>query len=132
MEPKIKSMNLFVRILTFGWAGAICLAPFGIYVRQKYLDWINEGFIGYKVLFNHEKTHWKQQMELLIIPFYLLYFLNWVILLIVHTVRMFFTQKRITAYSSICFEREANDHEKDPFYWRDRKRFAWVKYITLK
>ena len=63
--PKIKKMNLFVRILTFGWAAGITLAPFGIYIK--------EGYENQRGIITHEKIHWQQQLEMLIIFFYLWY-----------------------------------------------------------
>lgn len=62
-------MGIFLRIVTFGWPRAITIAPFGIYVRD-----LNNA----KVI-NHEKIHWKQQMEMLIIPFYIWYIIEWLI-----------------------------------------------------
>ena len=58
--------------------------------------------------------HWKQQMEMLIIPFYVWYFIEWVI-------KLFKYGKK--AYYNISFEREANQRSEY------RKPFAWIKYI---
>lgn len=52
---KIKKINRFIKIITFGWADGITLAPFGIYIKEKYLS--------DKIMINHESIHWKQQME---------------------------------------------------------------------
>jgi len=106
----VKKMNWFVKAITFGWATAICIAPFGIYIK--------EGHFVFKVI-NHEKIHWKQQMEMFIIPFYLWYFIEWVI-------RLFINGKY--AYQNICFEREAQGYEYDDNYLIVRKQFAWIKY----
>jgi len=105
-------MNWFVKILTFGWAAAICLAPFGIYIKEQYLD--------NKVIINHEKIHWKQQMEMLIIFFYIWYLLEWI-------VKLFKYGKR--AYSNLSFEREANHGEDNPDYLTTRKSYAWIKFL---
>ena len=40
-----KDMNLFVRIITFGWAAAITLAPFGIYIQKNI-----ETMIGFTIM----------------------------------------------------------------------------------
>lgn len=108
-EMRIKKMNLFVRIITFNWPIAITLAPFGIYIKEKY--WCS------KTLRQHEMVHWKQQMEMLIIPFYVWYFIEWVIKL--------FKYGKL-AYYNISFEREASQRNEYP---GNRKSFAWVKYI---
>ena len=109
MNILIRKMGLFVRIITFNWPIAITLAPFGIYIKEKY--WCS------KTLRRHEMIHWKQQMEMLIIPFYLWYFIEWVI-------KLFKYGK--DAYHNISFEREANRSYEYP---DDRKPFAWIKYI---
>jgi len=127
-EAKIKKMNLFVRIITFGQARAITLAPFGIYIRERYFEWGTEyererNSIMYRLwceLINHENTHWKQQLEMLIIFFYPWYFIEWVIKLIFPPVG---------AYKDISMEREANEHESDPTYNSNRKHYAWRKHI---
>ena len=111
-KPKIKEMGLFVRILTFGWAAGITLAPFGIYIRKEYMQ--QPGII------THESIHWKQQLEMLIIFFYLWYLIEWII-------KLFIYGKR--AYYNLSFEREANAFEHDDEYLNRRKRFAWFKYI---
>jgi len=127
-EPKIKKMNLFVRILTFGWPMAITLAPFGIYIKEKYFEWGSDEYKeqnhpAYQVwieLINHESTHWKQQLEMLIIFFYLWYFMEWIIK---------FLTPPMGAYKDLSFEREANDHETDSNYNKIRKLYSWWKYM---
>ncbi len=71
---------------------------------------------------NHESIHTAQMKELLYIPFYLIYFLEWVYRLIFHT---------RTAYRGISFEKEAYGHEKDLNYLANRKHFAqWRRGCT--
>jgi hypothetical protein len=111
-KPKVKKMNWFVSLITFGWAAGITLAPFGIYVKEKYLT--NTRMI------NHESIHWKQQMEMLIIFFYLWYFIEWIIKI--------FTNFG-NAYKSLSFEREAYDNDDNLNYLNERKHFAWIKRI---
>jgi len=112
LKPKIKSMNWFVRIITFGWAAGITLAPFGIYIQDKYLN--QRGII------THESIHWKQQLEMLIIFFYLWYGIEWFI-------RLFINGKK--AYSSLSFEREANCYEYNETYLTVRKPYAWLRFM---
>jgi len=116
MKPVIKEMNLFVKIITFGWAGAICIAPFGIYIGKKYWDtWY------FSKTVRHESIHWMQQMEMLIIPFYIWYLVEWLIRII--------TPPWKTSYKDISFEREAYDNEKKIGYLDNRKHYVWTKYI---
>lgn len=74
-------------------------------------------------ILNHENIHAKQQMELLVLPFYLLYILNYLINLFIYN---FDTQE---AYLNICFEREAYLNEHDLEYLKNRKWYSWIKYI---
>ena len=69
-------------------------------------------------LINHEKIHSAQMKELLWIPFYLLYVLEWIF-------RMFASGFRwYKAYMSISFEKEAYRHGDNLDYLNHRKSFA--------
>lgn len=74
------------------------------------------------VLINHEKIHLRQQQELLIIPFYILYLTEWAI----RAVCYLDTYK---AYQNLSFEREAYMHENDMDYLSNRKTFSFIKYL---
>ncbi|WP_338424041.1 hypothetical protein [Galbibacter pacificus] len=52
------------------------------------------------VLINHERIHLKQQVELLILPFYLLYLMEWLI-------GLCYYGNFVEAYRNISFEKEA-------------------------
>jgi len=73
-----------------------------------------------KSLINHETIHWRQELETLIIGFYILYL-------------FFYLKNLITgkvgyeAYRSIPFEKEAFDHQDDLTYLSKRKFFAWAR-----
>ena len=69
---------------------------------------------------NHETIHLRQQIELLIIPFYLWYGIEWII-------KFFRYGKR--SYYNLGFEREAVENEKDNLYLCNRKFWAFLKYI---
>jgi hypothetical protein len=62
---------------------------------------------------NHERIHFAQQKECLIVFFYLLYLLMWL----------------RYGYRNIPFEREAYDNAHFKDYLTTRRRFAWLKYI---
>ena len=115
MEPRYKHMNWFVRIITFGWPVAICLAPFGIYMDDEVYDSVYTR--------QHEAIHWRQQTEMLYIFFYLWYFIEWIIKLLTPPVG---------AYKDISFEREAKHNQRYTGYLDTRKRFAWYELISGK
>jgi hypothetical protein len=71
---------------------------------------------------NHELIHHQQQKELLVVPFYLIYFLHFLFSII-----RFLNYKK--AYYNVCFEKEAYAHEKDFNYLKSRKWGAWFKYL---
>lgn len=109
LEPKIKNFTKFLRLFCKKNIVGITLCPFGIYVDNL------KSF----TLINHEKIHWNQQLEMLIIPFYIWYFIEWLIKLI------FFKN----AYNNISFEREAYLNDKNYNYLKTRKHYAWIKFI---
>lgn len=117
MKPVIKYSDKFLdRVGIFMRIGGITLWPF-IILRERY----NVPNADYnKRIINHESIHIKQQGELLVIPFYVLYILEWFI-------KLFFYGK--DAYYNISFEREAYTNEYDKEYLKNRKNYAWLKYI---
>ncbi|WP_343530752.1 hypothetical protein [Pedobacter sp.] len=83
--------------------------------------------VSYKndvVLVNHEKIHHRQQLELLIVPFYLFYLLNYLYNLLKY-------KKHQLAYLNIIFEKEAFVQQQNPSYLSTRKMFSWIKYIRV-
>jgi len=70
---------------------------------------------------NHELIHIYQQKELLLIFFILLYYIEFLILL----VRYKDCQK---AYRLISFEQEAYENETNYNYLKTRKWFSFIKY----
>ena len=70
----------------------------------------------------HEGIHTKQMKELLYIPFYLLYVMEWI-------VRLFM---KGNAYRNISFEREAYRNQHWDGYLLKRKRYAWINYLKKK
>lgn len=75
-----------------------------------------------RVLLHHERIHIVQQLELLIVPFYLWYLLEFVI-------RCFQYKNRRLAYRNISFEREAYQNEKDSNYLKSRSFWGFLKYL---
>lgn len=74
------------------------------------------------VLINHEKIHLKQQLELLIIFFYLAYVIEYYY----HLIKL---KNGHRAYLAISFEREAFAHELDLEYLKKRKVWGFWKYL---
>lgn len=70
------------------------------------------------VLINHESIHTAQMRELLYLPFYVLYILEWMVRLVQLRGRFY------EAYARISFEREAYAHDHDLTYLGQRKPFA--------
>ena len=75
-----------------------------------------------KVLLNHEKIHIRQQLELLILPFYVWYFLEFLFRWAQH-------KNKFVAYRNISFEREAYAFEKKQDYLKSRKVWSFFKFL---
>lgn len=87
------------KYIPFGKYKAVALYPFIFYKKDINL-----------IDVNHEKIHLKQQLELLILPFYILY-------AIFHL---------IYGYDKNPFEKEAYKYQSDLNYCRNRKFWAWL------
>lgn len=74
------------------------------------------------ILINHERIHLRQQAELLILPFYILYLLNYVINLLRY-------RAHYPAYRNIVFEKEAYAREADMNYLATRKWYSFLAYF---
>lgn len=67
---------------------------------------------------NHELIHVAQQRELLYIPFFIWYGIEWLVLCIKY-------RDRTKAYYNIRFEKEAYRHQKDLSYLKHRKHYHY-------
>lgn len=74
------------------------------------------------VLMNHERIHLKQQIELLVVFFYLWYVIEFVVRLIIYN-------NWNNAYRNISFEQEAYSNESNLRYIKKRPRWAFLNYI---
>jgi len=113
MKPKIKKMNKFIKFIVFNNVIAITLAPFAIYIRD-------DKIMNNEKTINHEKIHWKQQVEMLILPFYIWYLIEFII-------RLFINGN--SAYKKLLFEQEAYNNDKNYNYLNNRKMYSWLKYF---
>lgn len=92
-----------------------CMNFFGIIItRDK--SWID------RYVVNHELIHTRQMRELLYVPFYLLYVLEWLVKLAIY-------RNREQAYVNISFEREAYAYGHDLDYLPRRRRYAWLRFL---
>ena len=96
-----------------GYSG-ITVFPF-IFLKSKSLK-------QDQVLVHHEKIHLKQQLELLILPFYLWYIFEFVYRFIQY-------KNWNKAYRNISFEREAYVNEKQFDYLKHRTIWSFLKYL---
>ena len=74
------------------------------------------------ILINHEKIHLRQQLELLVIGFYLWYFIEFLL-------RLIKFKNWYRAYLNISFEREAYKNENDLNYLKSRSFWSFFKEI---
>lgn len=74
------------------------------------------------VFINHEKIHLRQQIEMLIILFYVWYGIEYLIRIIQY-------KNKKTAYRNISFEREAYQNENNLDYLKKRRFWRFLKYI---
>lgn len=77
---------------------------------------------AFKTLLNHEKIHFAQQAETLVVFFYPLY-------LFFYLKNRFRGQKHFQAYTNIPFEKESYEFESDLSYLKRRKIWAWKNFM---
>ncbi len=95
--------KLFEAILGQG-IRALAFWPFIIMPRSTVID---------AELINHERIHLRQQIEMLVIPFYIWYLIE------------YYTK----GYWNISFEKEAYSNEKNLHYLKKRRIFAFLRYL---
>jgi len=95
-------------------ANAMALYPFMLFKNQQMKD--------NKIVVNHEKIHFCQQLELFIFPFYLLYGINYLI----NLARF---KNHSQAYFNLCFEKEAYANDDNSGYIKARNLYSWLKHL---
>ena len=91
----------------YGGIRALAFFPFIIVPKSTVID---------DELINHERIHLRQQIELLIIPFYIWYLIAlW-----------------RKGYYGVSFEREAHLNDGNLEYLKKRKPYSFIKYILKK
>ena len=74
------------------------------------------------VFMNHERIHLRQQLELLVIPFFIWYAAEFLIRLVQY-------RNAYLAYLNISFEREAYAKETSLSYLKIRKNWSFFRYL---
>lgn len=96
-------------IIPFGSFGAINL--FGVLFAKPNIRLTDE-------VINHEEIHTRQMRELLYLPFYILYVIEWMLRVVKNRGNL------LRSYHEISFEREAYTYGHDLHYLSRRKSFA--------
>ena len=121
-KPFIKYNDKFLdRVGIFFKIAGISLFPF-VVMRERYLEDLPYWKERRKKTVNHETIHFQQQLECLVIPFYIIYILEYLFKAI-----YYFSIKK--AYYNISFEKEAFANDKNFEYLKTRKRYNWIKLI---
>lgn len=102
--------------LPFLPAAGMAIFPF-IFIKYN-------GLKHNKQIINHELIHLRQQLELLVVPFYIIYILHYLFNLLRYG-------NHDQAYRNIVFEREAYSHDSDLAYLKSRGFYSWMKYFRL-
>ena len=113
---KIKIGNFW--IFSNGVVG-MAIFPF-VFLRKSYVDRISKETLDKTI--NHESIHLKQQAELLCIFFYIWYFAEFFI-------RVVLIGNTDVAYRNICFEKEAYKNEHNLEYLKTRKFWSFLAYL---
>ena len=104
---------IFKYLVPKGYIG-IAIFPF-VFLKNK-------GFRGDSVLINHERIHLRQQLELLLIVFYIWYGIEFLM-------RLIYLRNWHQAYRNISFEKEAYANEKDLDYLKSRSLWQFLNYL---
>lgn len=106
--------RFFIIRLAFMSPNGMAIFPF-LFVKNKKPS---------EVLINHERIHFRQQIEMLILPFYIWYILEYLI----HRLH---GKNSHQAYMNISFEQEAYANDDDLMYLKKRKMWSFSKYFRL-
>ena len=75
-----------------------------------------------EILINHERIHLRQQLELLVLPFYFLYLVEFLFRLLQY-------KNWKKAYRKISFERESYLNEDNLSYLENRRFWQFLEYL---
>lgn len=99
-------------------------------IPNRFQGWVLFPFVFLKekelacnpVFMNHERIHLRQQIELLVLPFFLWYGIEYLFRLIQY-------RNINQAYRNISFEREAYTNQNALEYINQRRLFGFMKYF---
>lgn len=111
----LNRFRFFIVRFPFMQASGMAIFPF-LFVKYKNPS---------KTLINHERIHFRQQIEMLILPFYIWYIVEYLILRLKG-------KSPHQAYMSISFEREAYANDNDLGYLKRRKIWNFWGYVDPK
>ncbi len=83
---------------------------------------VNRADASDEVLINHENIHLRQQIEMLVIPFYICYLAE-------YGIRYLEYKNVRKAYRSISFEKEAYANEMQRHYLKHRRFWSFLSYF---
>ena len=96
----------------------LCINLLGYFFTRN-ANWISDCVI------NHEQIHTAQIRELWVLPFYIIYLIEWLC-------RYFQYWNWTVAYRNISFEREAYANGDNLDYLTTRKPLSWIQYLKKK
>lgn len=103
---------IYNRLIPFG-RNFLAINLFGVLFAKSPCD---------SVTINHEEIHTRQMRELLYLPFYVAYVVEWLF-------RLAQYRDFMKAYAAISFEREAYANQRDLGYLRRRRPYSFLKYL---
>lgn len=107
-------MKFPVLCIPFLPVAGIALFPFILLKKQS--------FKGHAGILNHERIHLAQQIELMLLGFYVLYLLHYLYNLLKY-------RNHDKAYHNIVFEKEAYAKQDAKNYLSERRLWHWVRYL---
>lgn len=105
------------RLLTLGSSRYTAMALWPVLISSKRENELDAALI------RHERIHFRQQTELLLIVFYIWYILEYLVLLMKY-------RNHYLAYRNIVFEREAARYQEDPDYPEKRRMYAFLAFYA--
>lgn len=114
MKPIIKIGNWW-----FFGKGVIAMSLFPfVFIDKLYAEKATDD--NYDLTLSHEEIHIRQQVEMLVLLFYVWYVIEWFL-------KLFKYGKQ--SYAHISFEQEAYENDIKPDYLKTRKFWAFLKYL---
>ena len=121
LQPKKNTTMKIVYTKHFPFKGYAAVNLFGIlFVRKDCKDQVDDRMI------RHESIHFEQMKEMLWIFFYLWYGIEYLVITFACTYN-----DQNGHYHEVSFEEEAYNNDMDENYLKDRKHYAWFKYLKL-